>query len=84
MLENTPEANDSIRMYKWGVEGGRTAPSIIGISPEWFYKGTGVIVSPCREPLVVRGFAEDPGEEVEFAGCTLWGDSENWVCQLEH
>src|ERR1043165_4802154 len=30
---------DSMRMYQWGLEGGRPAPGEIGVSPEWFYKG---------------------------------------------
>ena len=35
---------DSMRMFQWGVEGGRPAPGEIGIAPEWFYKGTGAIL----------------------------------------
>jgi hypothetical protein len=71
MHENTAVENDSIRMYRWGVDNGRPAPGGIGISPEWFYKGTGDIVRACGEPLVVPGFAEDAGEEPEIAGVYL-------------
>jgi len=71
MHEDTVHENDSIRMYKWGVESGRPAPGTIGISPEWFYKGTGEIIRACGEPLTVPGFAEDAGEEPEIAGVYL-------------
>jgi hypothetical protein len=68
MHENTAPENDSIRMYRWGVDGGRPAPGKVGVSPEWFYKGTGEIVRACGECLTVPGFAEDAGEEPEIAG----------------
>ena len=42
---------DSMRMFQWGVEGGRPAPGEIGIAPEWFYKGTGAIL---RGPFASR------------------------------
>src|SRR5205823_1770096 len=67
----TAPENDSIRMYKWGVESGKPDPGAIGISPEWFYKGTGGIVRGCGEALRVPGFAEDAGEEPEIAGLYL-------------
>jgi hypothetical protein len=31
---------DSMKMFRWGVEGGRPAPGKIGAAPEWFYSGT--------------------------------------------
>jgi hypothetical protein len=68
---NTTTENDSIRMYKWGIENGRPRPGAVGISPEWFYKGTGSIVRACGEALRVPGFAEDAGEEPEIAGVYL-------------
>jgi len=71
MHENTTQENDSIRMYRWGVDKGRPAPGAIGVSPEWFYKGTGDTVRACGEPLVVPAFAEDAGEEPEIAGAYL-------------
>src|SRR5260221_8264742 len=33
------ELTDSMKMFRWGVEGGRPAPGRIGTAPEWFYKG---------------------------------------------
>src|SRR4029079_15474071 len=32
---------DSMKMFKWGVEGGKPAGSKPGMQPEWFYKGNG-------------------------------------------
>lgn len=60
--------SDSMIMYRWGVEGGRPAPGRVGVSPEWFYKGTGAILRAQNEPLAVPEFAEDGGEEAEIAG----------------
>jgi len=60
--------SDSMRMYEWGVEGGRPAPGDIGVQPEWFYKGTGYCLRAHGEPLVVPPYANDGGEEAEVAG----------------
>jgi hypothetical protein len=65
------EPTDSMRMYQWGVEGGRPAPGQIGISPEWFYKGNGTILRAHGEPLDVPAHAEDGGEEPEIAGAYI-------------
>jgi len=62
------EMNDSMKMFKWGVEGGKPAPGKIGIAPEWFYKGCGTILRAHGEPLDVPAFSEDGGEEAEIAG----------------
>ena len=62
---------DSMRMYQWGVEGGRPAPGTIGVAPEWFYKGCGVNLRAHGEALVVPPHAEDGGEEPEIAGIYL-------------
>lgn len=59
---------DSMKMFKWGVEGGKPAPGEIGIAPEWFYKGCGIILRAHGEPLIVPPYAEDGGEEAEIAG----------------
>ena len=46
-----PTVTDSMRIYQWGVEGGRPEPGSIGAQPEWFYKGSGVhIASAWRVP----------------------------------
>ena len=65
------ELTDSMRMFRWGLEGGRPEPGRIGIAPEWFYKGTGAILRAHGEPLLVPSYAEDGGEEAEVAGVYL-------------
>ena len=67
------ELNDSMRIFKWGVEGGKPAQGKIGSSPEWFYKGNGLVLRGHGEPLDVRPYAEDGGEEAEVAGVYLIG-----------
>ncbi len=62
------QVTDSMRMYEWGIEGGRPAPGAIGVSPEWFYKGTGSMLRAHGEPLDIPTYAEDGGEEPEIAG----------------
>jgi len=62
------QLTDSMRMYQWGVEGGRPAAGAIGVSPEWFYKGTGGMLRGHNQPLEVPPYAEDGGEEPEIAG----------------
>jgi len=62
------EMTDSMRMFQWGVEGGRPPAGKPGVSPEWFYKGSGAILRAHNEPLEVPSFAEDGGEEPEIAG----------------
>lgn len=71
-MHATGEApTDSMRMYQWGLEGGRPAPGSVGVSPEWFYKGSGAILRAHGEPLVVPPHSEDGGEEPEIAGIYL-------------
>jgi hypothetical protein len=65
---------DSMRMFQWGIEGGRPAPGNIGIAPEWFYKGTGFMLQAPFDPLTIPAYAEDGGEEAELAGIYLIGD----------
>jgi hypothetical protein len=65
---NEAELNDSIKIFRWGVERGKPGPGKIGVAPEWFYKGTGTILRAHGEPIEVPTFAEDGGEEAEIAG----------------
>src|SRR5215472_14108807 len=67
------DPTDSMKMFRWGVEGGRPASGSIGISPEWFYKGTGYMLRAHGEPLDVPSYAEDGGEEAEIAGVYVIG-----------
>lgn len=63
--------SDSMRMYQWGVEGGRPVPGAIGVQPEWFYKGCGTILRAHGEALETPTFGDDGGEEPEIAGVYL-------------
>lgn len=65
------ELTDSMRMFRWGLEGGRPAPGVIGAAPEWFYKGTGAALRGQGEALEVPAYAGDGGEEAEIAGIYL-------------
>jgi hypothetical protein len=59
---------DSLRMYEWGVEGGRPQAGTIGTAPEWFYKGTGAVLRGHGDALEIPAYADDGGEEPEIAG----------------
>ena len=65
---------DSMRMFQWGIEGGRPAEGEIGIAPEWFYKGNGSMLRAPFAPLTIPAYAEGGGEEAELAGIYLIGD----------
>jgi hypothetical protein len=77
-LAESPKAaeavTDSMKMFQWGVEGGRPGEGKIGIAPEWFYKGDGSVLRAPSEPLTIPAHAEDGGEEAEVAGVYLVGD----------
>jgi hypothetical protein len=65
---------DSMRMFQWGVEGGRPAQGEVGVAPEWFYKGNGAMLRAPFAPLTVPAYAEDGGEEAEIAGVYIVGE----------
>ena len=69
MHTGAQQVTDSMRMYEWGVEGGRPEGDRIGAQPEWFYKGNGYILRGHNEPLNVPAYADDGGDEPEIAGC---------------
>jgi hypothetical protein len=62
---------DSMRMFEWGIAGGRPREGEIGTPPEWFYKGSGLMLRPPFAPLTAPAYAEDGGEEAEIAGIYL-------------
>jgi hypothetical protein len=72
-LGKEEDLTDSMKMFQWGVEGGRPATGEIGSAPEWFYKGNGSMVRAPNEPLLVPAYAEDGGEEAEIAAAYLIG-----------
>lgn len=61
------ELTDSMRMYRWGVEGGKPVPGNVGAAPEWFYKGCGTTLRGHNAALEIPGFSNDGGEEPEIA-----------------
>lgn len=65
--------SDSMRIFKWGVEGGRPSGGSPGVQPEWFYKGDGGIVAPPGAALRSPDFALDGGEEPELVGLYVVG-----------
>jgi len=67
------ELNDSMKIFKWGVAGGKPAPGKIGIAPEWFYKGNAATLRAHNESLDLPSYAEDGGEEAEIAGVYFVG-----------
>ena len=72
-LAKEQDLTDSMKMFHWGVDGGRPATGEIGSAPEWFYKGNGSMVRAHNEPLIVPAYAEDGGEEAEIASAYLIG-----------
>lgn len=78
-----PEAalTDSMRMFKWGLEGGRPPAGRAGAQPEWFYKGDGRIVAAPGAPLLSPSFALDAGEEPEIVGL-YWVAPDGTPCRL--
>jgi hypothetical protein len=69
--EGEAALSDSMKMFKWGLEGGKPAGGGVGVAPEWFYKGDGSIVTPPEQAFHMVDFAEDGGDEVELVGLYL-------------
>ena len=65
------DLTDSMKMFRWGLEGGHPGEGTIGIAPEWFHKGTGTTLRGHGEELDIPPYAEDCGEEAEVAGVYL-------------
>jgi hypothetical protein len=65
---------DSMKMFKWGLEGGKPEAQQIGVAPEWFYKGDGRCVVAPEQPLQLPAYALDGGEEAEIVGLYVIGD----------
>lgn len=62
---------DSMKMYLMGEEGGKPDGNNVGVQPEWFYKGSGWNLKGHGDALLVPNYANDGGEEPEFAGVYL-------------
>jgi len=74
LQQDEAELTDSMKMFKWGVEGGKPADGKIGTPPEWFYKGDGRCVVPPEHALELPSYALDGGEEVEVVGLYIIGE----------
>jgi hypothetical protein len=68
------DMNDTMRMFKWGLVGGKPASGTPGVQPEWFYKGDGSMVVAPGAPIDVPDFADDVGEEPEIVGLYVIGE----------
>lgn len=68
------DMTDSMRMFRWGIEGGRPPSGVAGTAPEWFYKGTGASLRAHGDALSVPAHGEDGGEEAEVAGVYVIAD----------
>ncbi|MDH5354813.1 MAG: GguC family protein [Gammaproteobacteria bacterium] len=72
--QNEEQLTDSMKMFKWGLEGGKPEENQEGTSPEWFYKGDGSwVVAPGAE-LELPQYALDGGEEPELVGVYVIAD----------
>lgn len=65
--------SDSMRMFQWGVAGGKPGKGQTGVQPEWFYKGDGQMLIAPGAAFTPPAFAEDAGEESEIAGIYVIG-----------
>lgn len=72
--DDEADMNDTMRMFKWGLEGGKPASGTAGVQPEWFYKGDGSMVVSPGAPLDVPDFSDDMGEEPEIVGLYVIGE----------
>ena len=72
--KNEAELTDSMKMFKWGVEGGKPGAGEIGVQPEWFYKGDGRCVVAPEKTLELPAYALDGGDEVEIVGLYVVAD----------
>ena len=66
---------DSMRIFQWGLEGGKPPAGQVSVQPEWFYKGSGYNVTAPECPLVSPSFALDGGEEAELVGLYVVAES---------
>jgi hypothetical protein len=66
---------DSMRLFQWGLEGGKPPNGQVSVQPEWFYKGNGHNIVPPEQPLVCPSFALDGGEEAELVGLYVVAES---------
>ena len=71
--ESAESMTDSMRLFEWGVKGGKAADVRSSMQPEWFYKGNGTQVVRPGGSFAVPFFSLDGGEEAEIVGLYLIG-----------
>lgn len=64
---------DSMRLFRLGLDGGKSGPGKISVQPEWFYKGNGGCIVAPEQDLPSPSFAMDAGEESELVGLYVIG-----------
>lgn len=69
--EDKAGMTDSAKMFAMGIRGGKPPVGQRGVSPEWFYKGSGYNLRGHRWTLELPGFSGDGGEEAELVGCYI-------------
>ncbi len=80
LLERAGNLTDSQKIFLMGLEKGKPE-SGRGVQPEWFFKGSGLILRGPNDTLEIPSFAEDGGEEAEIAGCYVI-DETGTPCRL--
>ena len=64
---------DSAKLFRAGVEHGRPPAGVIGVEPEWFFKGIGLDALRSGEQLIAPFHGTTIGEEAELAGVYIIG-----------
>ncbi len=68
MAADEQKLSDSMKMFRWGIEGGRPPAGRFGVQPEWFYKGDSRWLVEPEADLRNPSFAQGGGEEPELTG----------------
>jgi hypothetical protein len=68
MASDEQKLSDSMKMFRYGIEGGRPPAGEMGIQPEWFYKGDSSWLVAPEEDLLSPSFGTSGGEEPEMTG----------------
>ena len=76
-IDKQAPQTDSMRMFQWGLEGGKPPDGQISVQPEWFYKGNGHHVVPPEHPLLSPPFGLEGSEEAELVGLYVISEAGN-------
>lgn len=67
---------DAARLFRAGIEGGKPVSNVVGVEPEWFYKGTGHDALATGDVIRCAAHAQSLAEEAEIAGVYIIGADE--------